>query len=141
MNVLSIEFTLKEWWHICLLYSLQTYIGRIVRLVEQPMDLVRLILSLQIFANKFNLSILDKYPVSKRRLFDVHTTSITSKQRRTDVKTTSCAYWVDSVLLQGRACSEFFFHQFPVRVSTNFIPNFPDFFGHDHEKQSMNCTI
>ena len=34
------------------------------------------------------------YPVSTRRRFDVHTTSITLKRRRTDVKTTSCVYWV-----------------------------------------------
>ena len=33
------------------------------------------------------------YPVSTRRRFDVHTTSITVKRRRIDVKTTSCAYW------------------------------------------------
>ena len=33
------------------------------------------------------------YPVSTRRRFDVHTTSITLKRRRMDVKTTSCAYW------------------------------------------------
>ena len=32
-------------------------------------------------------------PVSTRRRFDVHTTSITLKRRRMDVKTTSCAYW------------------------------------------------
>ena len=32
-------------------------------------------------------------PVSTGRRFDVHTTSITLKRRRTDVKTTSCAYW------------------------------------------------
>ena len=32
-------------------------------------------------------------PVSIRRRFDVHTTSITLKRRRMDVKTTSCAYW------------------------------------------------
>ena len=32
-------------------------------------------------------------PVGTRRRFDVHTSSITLKQRRTDVKTTSCAYW------------------------------------------------
>ena len=31
--------------------------------------------------------------VITRRRFDVHTTSITSKRRRTDVKTTSCVYW------------------------------------------------
>ena len=30
----------------------------------------------------------------QRRRFDVYTTSITLKLRRTDVKTTSCAYWV-----------------------------------------------
>ena len=34
------------------------------------------------------------FPVSIRRRFDVHTTSITLKRRRMDVKTTSCAYWV-----------------------------------------------
>ena len=34
------------------------------------------------------------FPVSTRRRFDVHTTSITLKQRRMDVKTRSCAYWV-----------------------------------------------
>ena len=32
----------------------------------------------------------DTYPVSIRRRFDVHTTSITLKRRRMDVKTTSC---------------------------------------------------
>ena len=32
-------------------------------------------------------------PVSTRRRFDVHTTSITLKRRRMDVKTTLCAYW------------------------------------------------
>ena len=32
-------------------------------------------------------------PVSTRHRFDIHTTSITLKRRRTDVKTTSCAYW------------------------------------------------
>ena len=32
-------------------------------------------------------------PVSIRRRLDVHTTSITLKQRRMDVKKTSCAYW------------------------------------------------
>ena len=35
-------------------------------------------------------------PVSTRRRFDVHTTSITLKRRRMDVKTTSCAYWAFS---------------------------------------------
>ena len=35
-----------------------------------------------------------KFPVSTRRRFDVHTASITLKRRRTDVKTTSCAYWI-----------------------------------------------
>ena len=42
-------------------------------------------------------------PVSTRRRFDVHTTSITLKRRRMDVKTTSCAYWnaTDSLLLSG----------------------------------------
>ena len=34
-----------------------------------------------------------KIPVSTRHRFDIHTTSITLKQRRMDVKTTSCAYW------------------------------------------------
>ena len=34
------------------------------------------------------------YPISTRRHFDVHTTSITLKRRRMDVKTTLCAYWV-----------------------------------------------
>ena len=33
-------------------------------------------------------------PVSTRHRFDIHTTFITLKRRRTDVKTTSCAYWV-----------------------------------------------
>ena len=33
-------------------------------------------------------------PVRTRRRFDVHTTSITLKRRRMDVKTTPCAYWV-----------------------------------------------
>ena len=32
-------------------------------------------------------------PVSTRRRFDAHTTSITLKRRCTDFKTTSCAYW------------------------------------------------
>ena len=32
-------------------------------------------------------------PISTRRRFDVHITSITLKRRRMDVKTTSCAYW------------------------------------------------
>ena len=32
-------------------------------------------------------------PVSTRHRFDIHTTSITLKRRRMDVKTTSCAYW------------------------------------------------
>ena len=32
-------------------------------------------------------------PVSTRRRFDVHTTSIMLKRRRMDVKTTLCAYW------------------------------------------------
>ena len=36
----------------------------------------------------------NKFPVSTRRRFDVHTTSITLKRRRTDVKMTLCAYWV-----------------------------------------------
>ena len=31
--------------------------------------------------------------VSTQRRFDVHATSITLKRRRTDVETTSCAYW------------------------------------------------
>ena len=35
-------------------------------------------------------------PVRTRRHFDVHTTSITLKRRRTNVKTTLCAYWDDS---------------------------------------------
>ena len=34
------------------------------------------------------------FPVTTRHRFDVHTTSITLKRRRMDVKTTSCAYWV-----------------------------------------------
>ena len=34
------------------------------------------------------------FPVSTRRRFDVHTTSITFKRRRINVKKTSCAYWV-----------------------------------------------
>ena len=34
------------------------------------------------------------YPVSTRHRFDIHTTSITLKRRRTDVKTASCGYWV-----------------------------------------------
>ena len=34
------------------------------------------------------------YPVSTRHRFDIHTTSIMLKRRRTDVKTTSRAYWV-----------------------------------------------
>ena len=34
-----------------------------------------------------------KIPVSTRRRFDAHTTSITLKRRLMDVKTTSCAYW------------------------------------------------
>ena len=33
-------------------------------------------------------------PIHTRRRFDVHKTSITLKQRRADIKTTSCAYWV-----------------------------------------------
>ena len=33
------------------------------------------------------------HPVSTRRCFYVHTTSITLKRRRMDVQTTSCAYW------------------------------------------------
>ena len=45
------------------------------------------------FAHRTQFS---NYPVSTRRRFDVHTTSITLKRRRTDFKTTSCAYWVGS---------------------------------------------
>ena len=41
-----------------------------------------------------DFSFLDKYPVSTQHRFDIHATSITLKQRCTDVKTTSCAYWV-----------------------------------------------
>ena len=37
-------------------------------------------------------------PVSTRRRFDVHTTSIMLKWRRMDVKTTSCVYW--AILVQ-----------------------------------------
>ena len=33
-------------------------------------------------------------PVHTRHRFDVHTTSITLKQRRANIKITSCAYWV-----------------------------------------------
>ena len=36
---------------------------------------------------------LDSNPVNIRRCFDIHTTFITLKRRRTDFKTTSCAYW------------------------------------------------
>ena len=36
------------------------------------------------------------FPVSTRRRFDVYTTSITLKRRHMDVKTTLCAYWVNS---------------------------------------------
>ena len=43
------------------------------------------------------------YPVSTRRRFDVHATSITLIRRRMDVKTTSCAYW------EGK---EYFFFSF-----------------------------
>ena len=35
-----------------------------------------------------------QYPVSTRHRFDTHITSIMLKRRRTDVKTTSRAYWV-----------------------------------------------
>ena len=42
------------------------------------------------------------YPVSTRRRFDVHTTSITLKRRRMDVKTTSCAYWVTTLRKRSR---------------------------------------
>ena len=42
---------------------------------------------------------LTPYPVSTRRRFNVHTTSITVKRRRMDVKTTSCAYWVTDFVL------------------------------------------
>ena len=38
------------------------------------------------------------YPVSTRRRVDVHTTSKTLKQRRMDVKTTLCAYWVLTIM-------------------------------------------
>ena len=38
----------------------------------------------QIFVNKLLF----------RRRFDVHTTSISLKRRHTDVKTTSCEYWI-----------------------------------------------
>ena len=34
-----------------------------------------------------------KFAAITRRRFDVHTTSITFKRRRMDVKTTPCAYW------------------------------------------------
>ena len=40
----------------------------------------------------FNISIFAT--ISTRHLFDIHTTSITLKRLRTDVLTTSCAYWV-----------------------------------------------
>ena len=43
-------------------------------------------------------------PVSTRRCFDVHVTSITLKRRRTDVKTTSCAYWECVELMQVAFC-------------------------------------
>ena len=54
-----------------------------------------------------------KHTTSFRHPYNIHTTSITLKRRRTDVKTTSCAYWkvvihvevmVERVIISTRNC-------------------------------------
>ena len=51
-------------------------------------DINNSIISGYLFINNNNNN-----PVSTRHRFNIHTTTITLKRRRTDVKTTWCAYW------------------------------------------------
>ena len=55
--------------------------------IETLLDIIRIMTF--VFTRTYYYS-----PVSARRRFDVHATSITLKRRRMDVKTTLCVYWV-----------------------------------------------
>ena len=56
------------------------------------------------FAFHMHVSVFnDRSPVSIRRCFDVHNV----KRRRTDVKTTLCAYWVSLRFKEKCSCEIF----------------------------------